>query len=324
MPDVLLRSSSRRMSLVTLLLAALSAAPPAQFSAMAFTAPSAAAPVDSTLRQQCRAVATSALFAADDARGGVETATEASKPAVEEGDDDSGLTAQERVLRSLGVEPESEEDRTKRISSRLAAEEEERNKKRTNAAVAVLAFAAALFNYGWRVTHPVTAVEILAQMQSQSDPLTVIGRNDRPTVVDFWAPWCENCRYAAPTLRSVEREYGDRVNFIMINGDDPDAWPVIERFGVDAIPHLAMVSREGDVETALIGPIPRSVLRADIDALLEREEGRVQPKLVVVDGTGEDGDDLAPTQEEGGKPLPYVMYDAFRSRPEMRRVQFEN
>ena len=51
----------------------------------------------------------------------------------------------------------------------------------------------------------------------------------------------------------------------MINGDEAQAWPYIEAFRVDAIPHLALVSKEGDVETALIGPIPKSVLEADLE-----------------------------------------------------------
>jgi len=34
---------------------------------------------------------------------------------------------------------------------------------------------------------------------------------------------------------------------------------IIERFVVDAIPHLAIVDSNGVVATALIGPIPRGV-----------------------------------------------------------------
>lgn len=51
----------------------------------------------------------------------------------------------------------------------------------------------------------------------------------------------------------VEEEYKGRVNFVMVNGDRGDSWPIVERFGVDAIPHVAMVGSDGFVETALIG-----------------------------------------------------------------------
>ena len=71
----------------------------------------------------------------------------------------------------------------------------------------------------------------------------------------------------APTLLQVEEEYKDKVNFVMVNGDKREAWPLIEAFGVDAIPHLALVSSEGEVETALIGPIPKRILEADLDGM---------------------------------------------------------
>ncbi|KAL3780704.1 hypothetical protein HJC23_003529 [Cyclotella cryptica] len=186
----------------------------------------------------------------------------------------------------------------------------QRNRIR-NIAVAIVSFAISIMHYAWQFTHPVTAVELLATMQSQSAPLTSIGNNGKPTVIDFWAPWCENCKVAAPTLKAVEEEYGDRVNFIMVNGDDGRNWPLIELFGVDAIPHLALVSNRGDVETALIGPMSRNVLRADIDALLTNRED-----------CGEDAPVLEQPVAICHEELPYKMYDAFGNRPQSRRIKF--
>ncbi len=191
-----------------------------------------------------------------------------------DGTDHDGLTAQERILRQAGLSPETPEERAERLQRRTEAENKLKAEKRTNVVVAVLAFLAAFLNYGWKLTHPISPVSVLAEMQSQSAPLDAIGRNGRPTVVDFWAPWCENCKMAAPTLQAIEKEYEGKVNFVMVNADQGSAWPLVERFGVDAIPHLAMISAEGDVETALIGPIPRGVLRADLDVLLDNAAAR--------------------------------------------------
>ncbi|EJK71830.1 hypothetical protein THAOC_06690 [Thalassiosira oceanica] len=177
-----------------------------------------------------------------------------------------------------------------------------------NIAVAVASFSVAIFNYGWQLSHPVSAISILASMQSSSQSIETIGNNGKPTVIDFWAPWCENCKVAAPTLQAVEKDYGDRVNFIMVNADEGRNWPLIQLFGVDAIPHLALLSGEGDVETALIGPTSRTVLKADIDALLNKKA------------------DCDAAVAEAKQPvchddLPYKMYDAF-GRRNGRRVNF--
>jgi thioredoxin-like negative regulator of GroEL len=156
-------------------------------------------------------------------------------------------------------------------------------------------------NYVYQYSHPITAIQLLTEMQQSSASMSVIGKNGKPTVVDFWAPWCETCKLAAPTLYKVEEIYRDRVNFVMVNGDQPQAFPYIEAFGVDAIPHLALVNADGDVETALIGPIPKSVLEADINVLIDNTLAASEKKT----------------------PLPHKMLDAFANRPEQRRVHFD-
>ena len=86
---------------------------------------------------------------------------------------------------------------------------------------------------------------------------------------------CENCKQMAPTMELLHREYSNSMNFVMINADQRDSWNYIERFGVDAIPHMALISNEGDVETAMIGLIPKSYLDADIDVLLKNAAASV-------------------------------------------------
>lgn len=114
--------------------------------------------------------------------------------------------------------------------------------RKRNLVVAVLAVLLAVGQYTWQFTHPVTPVSLLVQMTKESSAPQVIGTNQKPTLVDFWAPWCDNCQVMAPTLRALHDEYKDQVNFVTINADAADQWPLIQAFGVDAIPHLALVN----------------------------------------------------------------------------------
>lgn len=175
-----------------------------------------------------------------------------------------------------------------------------KQRKTRNIAVAILSIALAVGNYAYEWTHPVTPIQLLVNMERSSAPLSDIGKNSKPTVIDFWAPWCENCRYMAPTLFQIEQTYKDKVNFVMVNGDDPNNWPLIEALGVDAIPHLALVESDGTVDTALIGTIPKEWLSEDIDVLL--------------DNASKNAD------ETTKKPLPYRMLDVFANRPEARKI----
>uniref|UniRef100_A0A7S2UNM6 Thioredoxin domain-containing protein n=1 Tax=Attheya septentrionalis TaxID=420275 RepID=A0A7S2UNM6_9STRA len=239
-------------------------------------------------------------------------------------EDGGGLTNQERILRELGVEAETPEARGRRLARRERQEEALRKEKRTNVGVAVVAGVLALLHFVWQYQHPTTAVSLLTEMQQNSPSVKVIGHNQKPTVVDFWAPWCENCKAAAPTLKAIEDEYKDRVNFVLVNGDLGENWELIERFGVDGIPHMAFVDASGVVETALIGPIPRTVLRADLDTLLQNsaQSSSKQPNTNKGNDNANDDDTTSSSSSPQHTPLPYQMYDAFKSRPQDRQLDF--
>lgn len=164
-----------------------------------------------------------------------------------------------------------------------------------NRIVATISVALGLFTWIYQFLHPLEPLQILAELQSTSTPMSQLGRNGKPTIVDFWAPWCENCKFEAATLKSIRDEYQDQVNFVLVNGDDwryPNT-KYIEEFRVDAIPHVALVDENGRVQTTLIGIIPKSVLQADIRALLDHQE------------------------------LPHKMLDVFDGRPdEARQLRF--
>ena len=139
---------------------------------------------------------------------------------------------------------------------------------------------------------------------------------------------CENCKFMAPTMLQIEEEYKDKVNFVMVNGDDPQSWPLIEAFGVDAIPHMALINAEGEVETALIGPIPKRVLEADLNvllanaALLDDDSSSKADGLAIEAVIKERDTEMVAARALKKQDLPYKMLAVFANQPELRRVQF--
>jgi len=190
----------------------------------------------------------------------------------------------------------------KKSSTGLSDVEMLKQRRTRNIAVSILSICLAVGNYAYEWTHPKTPIQLLVNMEKSSAPLSYVGTNSKPTVIDFWAPWCENCRYMAPTMFQVEEQYKDKVNFVMVNGDDPDNWPLIEALGVDGIPHMSLIESDGTVDTALIGAVPREWLSKDIDVLLENANKKI---------SGE---------QTENQPLPYKMLDVFAKRPEARKV----
>jgi thiol-disulfide isomerase/thioredoxin len=197
--------------------------------------------------------------------------------------------------------------------------------RRRNVVGAALGLVWALTQFAWQWTHPVQPIQILASLQQSSAPLSVIGRNGLPTVVDVWAPWCDQCLRSAYTLQQLERDYGDHVNFVLVNGDLRSNGAVIDALHVDAIPHVALIAADGTVETTLIGPIPQAILRADLDVLVANAEQQQLAQAAAVTTEAEaaasgDSEPVVTVRQE----LPYKMLDVFAGLPSAsRRVSFE-
>lgn len=102
----------------------------------------------------------------------------------------------------------------------------------------------------------------------KSMALDVALNNNRPTLTEFYADWCTSCQAMAKDLAQIKENYGDRVNFVMLNVDNTKWLPEMMRYRVDGIPHFLFMNNQGEAIAESIGEQPKGVLEANLDALI--------------------------------------------------------
>ena len=97
-----------------------------------------------------------------------------------------------------------------------------------------------------------------------SDFSAVVLKDEKPFLVDFWAPWCQPCLAMAPIIEQLADEYEGRVGFAKVNVDDNPK--VATEYGIQSIPTL-LVFKDGKQMSQAVGLTPKPELRKHLDAV---------------------------------------------------------
>lgn len=108
----------------------------------------------------------------------------------------------------------------------------------------------------------------LESQAENSTPLEVALTNGKPTLTEFYANWCTSCQAMAPEIAEIKQQYGDSVNFVMLNVDNNKWLPEVMRYRVDGIPHFVFLNDKGESIAEAIGEQPRTIMQANLDALI--------------------------------------------------------
>jgi len=115
----------------------------------------------------------------------------------------------------------------------------------------------------------------------------------KPIVINFWATWCPPCKSELPAFESAYKNYGDEVQFIMLNQTDGgrDTVDVVKQFVSDngytfpvyydttfsgtyaysafSIPMTVLVNADGVVTDTHVGAMSEATLVSYIEELIK-------------------------------------------------------
>ncbi len=108
----------------------------------------------------------------------------------------------------------------------------------------------------------------LETQATQAQPIDIALTNGKPTLMEFYANWCTSCQAMAPDLAAIKSQFGDQVNFSMLNVDNTKWLPEVTKYRVDGIPHFVFFDRQGKVLAQAIGEQPQQILAAKLTDLV--------------------------------------------------------
>ncbi|MFZ7102958.1 MAG: thioredoxin family protein [Peptococcaceae bacterium] len=95
--------------------------------------------------------------------------------------------------------------------------------------------------------------------------------NEKPTFIEFTSDNCPACRKAKPWIEEMYQDYGDKVNFILVDVDK-NGQTLARQMGVTAVPSFIYFDKEAEIIDAFAGyPVTDSkeYLEDKIKAMVE-------------------------------------------------------
>ena len=112
----------------------------------------------------------------------------------------------------------------------------------------------------------------LESLAHTSLPLDEALSNGKPTLVEFYADWCQVCHQMEPTMAQLKQSHRDTLDLVLLNVENPLWEKELDQFQVLGIPTFLFYGSDGSVRGRSVGLLQAEQLEAMVVALLRDDE----------------------------------------------------
>ena len=107
----------------------------------------------------------------------------------------------------------------------------------------------------------------MAAMNINNQKFQELLQEDKPLLVDFWAPWCSYCRRIGPAYDRIAQQFEENLNIVKINIDEEPALAEAEH--IEVIPTLVLY-RGGHAIGSIVAPESKAMIESFIRESLSK------------------------------------------------------
>ena len=93
--------------------------------------------------------------------------------------------------------------------------------------------------------------------------------NQKPTFIEFYADWCTTCQSMSSTVAKLHQQYGQQINFVMLDIDNPQWARQVEYYRATGVPQFSLLDSSGQSVDTWVGKVPSSILAETLKTVIE-------------------------------------------------------
>ena len=82
-------------------------------------------------------------------------------------------------------------------------------------------------------------------------------KEEKLTLVDFWATWCGPCRKLAPVIDELAKEFDGKVKFVKIKADEN--MQTAQKFSISGVPSI-LIFKNGEPVERIVNMVPKNII----------------------------------------------------------------